>query len=124
MVRLSRHGGNCCGVRHFHDLSDTFMNPITEATLTAALRQEQAVPRDLNHNGGRTKGKVVEAVVTDTQLRYNPELAGMLRRLGFKLVTRFHNNTGGMCNILHRVTGGRDIQQAARRNAHVRTLIS
>lgn len=118
MPQIMNHGGQCCGVRHYVGFGFGRFGNITTETITQDLRNAGISGRE---NGGRSRGKVVEAVVTDSQFRANPDLAQTLYDSGFRLVTRFYNSTGGICNILHRVSGGRDITRA-RRSPHVRIL--
>lgn len=120
MPQFRIHGGGCCGVLHYVG----FYGSRTE------IRDGDAIKRDLSihgygaepTSGGRTLGKCIEAVITDDQFRADPELAQKMKDAGFKLVTRFSNSTGGTCNVLHRVTGGRDLKKCRAR--HVRTLLS
>lgn len=121
MPNIVGHGGGCCGVRHMYNFG-----------MSAASRRNNS-PENINrllsdfgepgNATGRSRGKCIEAVVTDTQFWNQPELAQTLFDAGFRIVSRFHNSSGGMCNVLHRVSGSRDIARAAARNPHVRILM-
>lgn len=106
MPRIQAHGGGCCGVRHIAGFSASWLHP--RPTKEMIQDEVKIFPPS---SGGRTRGKVVEAVITDSQFRQQPELAQIMKDEGFRLVTRFHNSTGGMCNVLHRVGGGRDFSR-------------
>lgn len=113
MPNLVNHGGNCCGIRHYYNFWSSRYQ-------TTEQYQQELRSFPVN-SGGRTKGKVIEAVITDTQFRQDPELAQKLKDQGFKLVTRFSNSTGGLCNVLHRVGGERNFKRG-RQPAWVRIL--
>lgn len=121
MPSIRNHGGGCCGVRHFVGFGNPWVNG--ERAFTQADIQEYLNRYYSGDNGGRTKGKCVEAVVTDRQFKAHPELSQLLADAGFKLKTRFSNSSGGMCNVLHRTTGGRDLALAARRATFLRPLL-
>jgi hypothetical protein len=45
---------------------------------------------------------LVEAVVTNRQLREMPNLGEALQKVGFKIVSRFRNpNSSNICNVFH-----------------------
>lgn len=111
MPTIRMHGGGCCGVRHYvgfgqHNMPWGANNAPTEEQVKEGVRG-YGDPA----GGGRTKGKCIEAVITDTQFRANPDLAQWLKDAGFRIVDRFHNSTGGMCNVLHRTSGRRRIDR-------------
>lgn len=115
MPRIQPHGGGCCGIRHYSGFWSS-QRLISTESITTELNQ---FPMRNTRNG---RGKCIEAVITDSQFAADPQLAQKLKDNGFRLVTRFYNSTGGMCNILHRVNaGGRDLSRV--RNRHVRLLM-
>ncbi len=135
-LQIVGHGGACCGIRHIKNFTrQTRWNPNERKYVPAeeeftAERIENLIasavypnPGAMERNGARTRGKIVEAVVTDSQFSKEPTLAQALYDAGFRIVNRFHNNTGQLCNVLHRTTGGRDLKAAARRYRHVRILL-
>lgn len=115
-----RNHNNCCGIYHlagfynFNGRGDRGEGDQTVETLTRTLGHINFT------EGPRSRGKLVEAVITDGQFRTDPTLASTLKSLGFRIVDRFHNSTGGMCNVLHRTSGRRDIKRS--RASWVRTL--
>lgn len=92
MATVSSHGGRCCGIRHIYGLSD-FRGLITSEQLKNLVKQ---------FNGKcRTRGRLMEIVATDAQLR-DPQLLEALKENKFKLVQRFINaNSGNYCNVFH-----------------------
>lgn len=115
MPTIRNHGGSCCGVVHYSGFNGS-RSFVTAESIATDLRYYEL------NEGSRSKGKLVEVVITDTQFREDPELAQKLKDNGFKIVNRFYNNTGGICNVLHRVGGSRNI--ATSRQPWVRILRS
>jgi len=122
MAHFRDHAAGCCGVKHIHGFTRAgpwhtdFVEPTVEH-INTLLRRHNIPAVD------KARGKCVEAVITDSQFKQDPALAQTMVDLGFKLKTRFYNNTGGMCNVLHRTTGERDLKRAAQRLPFLRTLL-
>lgn len=111
MAHLSYHGGGCCGRLHYYNFTGQETAESIRRDLTAYSQSE----------GGNTRGKSIEAVLTDSQFRYHPHLAQALKDNGFRIVDRFYNSTGGMCNVLLRTGGRRRLENT--RSRAVRTLM-
>lgn len=91
-LRISSHGGYCCGIRHVSNFSP-LPGRVTKEDLERVVAQTQQYAK---------KGMLVEAVLTNGQLNANPELGKILDETGFKLVSRFQNpNSNNICNVFH-----------------------
>lgn len=121
-MRVQTHGGGCCGVRHISGFGGPGMWPPNQQPITQADLDLQLEHYELRQ-GPKQRGKLIEAVITDNQFKHQPNLAQLMKDNGFELVNRFHNNTGGMCNVLHRVSGKRDIVRASARLPFLQILI-
>lgn len=85
------HGGGCCGMLHIYG----FNRGQQERDLKKVQEQIKRVKRN-------SECRLIEIVLTDPQIKNMPELSNGLKRLGFKLKTRFLNiNSGNYCNVLH-----------------------
>lgn len=85
------HGGGCCGMLHIYG----FSRARQQQDLECVSKKLKAV----KHKEGC---RLIEIVLTDPQIKNMPELTNGLKRLGFKLKTRFLNiNSGNYCNVLH-----------------------
>jgi len=90
MAHISGHGGHCCGIRHLHNFGVGDTKESIQRLIDAHTTQH------------RTQGYLVEAVITNFQCRYLPDLAKNLQEVGFKLVSRFKNpNSSNICNVFH-----------------------
>ena len=86
MARTYAHGGGCCGVRH----------------LCLFTGRESSREIRLNVNSAAAASTLLEAVLTNGQLKTYPALRGILEAEGFRLVTSFRNgNSGSTCNVFH-----------------------
>jgi hypothetical protein len=115
---LKRHGGGCCGIRHLYGFSPPQVtsrhhltaevggtglssNPVygTLAEMVALAIKSQGTPT------GR-KGKLIEVVLNTSQMRVGGKaLVKMLKENNFRLVSRFSNSSGEICNVFHHTTG-------------------
>lgn len=88
-MAVRQHGGGCCGMRHSSGYSlnnDTYR-------IYEKIREDKRC---------RDRGRLIEVVVTDSQLRSQSSLGPILAAEGFRLVSRFTNdNTGNICNVFH-----------------------
>lgn len=99
-VRLTYHGGGCCGVRH---LSNMY------AGNSADIRQRVAEVQSCIRTVG--KGRLYEIILNHTQAK-----SGMLKALldiDFRLVTKFKNSTGSTCYVLHYAATGHKTSRVA-----------
>lgn len=104
-MRLSGHGGGCCGIRHIfgmgsapnghHDnftFQDHQLDPVDRTGRTVLQTMLERYRREFI-DGGR----LLEIVLTDNQ---DTHWRGELQRQGFRKVVRFRNyNTRNWCNI-------------------------
>jgi len=115
-MQLRSHGGSCCGIRHlsgfgawgtkvnagYNSLGRRYETKTRLELFKGFMKQLEG--SDFTTNRG-AEGKLVEVVVTDSQVRSNPDIPSVLKAYGFKFVTRFNNSSGGMCNVFHKTTG-------------------
>jgi len=111
-MRIQEHGGACCGMRHVSGfvsnddhltlrmLKDILRGKKTDDGRVVALHTDYTF-RELEDNTGLKHGKIIEAVLTDLQIRRLPITCAYMKQYGFKLVHRFKNSTGTFCNVLH-----------------------
>lgn len=107
-LSLDSHGGGCCGILHLYDFSgsevsvekqlDKILASWIEEEYDEAFRECSCgfcpPPPD-----PKTFNALLEVVLTDSQMQMYGQL---LKKRGFRLVTRFKNsNSGNYCNILH-----------------------
>lgn len=121
-MQMRNHGGSCCGIRHlvgfgpWDDLVNarSVFNSRTHRYETKGESRLEAFngfmkkldSRTAGYQSNRgTRGKLVECVVTDGQIERTPTIPGMLKKAGFRLVSRFDNSSGDMCNVFHKTTG-------------------
>ena len=92
MAYITRHGGNCCGVKHIYG----FTGRETREDIESLFR----IARVRHSN---TSCILVEAILTNAQCKNNNGyLPNLLQSIGFKLVARFKNpNSGNFCNVFH-----------------------
>jgi len=84
------HGGRCCGINHIYG----FGANETKERLKSLIDQSEF--------RRRSRGMVLEVVLTNPQCKKYPNHPKWLQELGFKLVTRFVNpNSGNICNVFH-----------------------
>lgn len=106
-MRLSNHGGSCCGIKHIHGFGnsdDAVLRQIKRSlTRTPGGKRVKWDGETLfeERSGTNPEGKIIEVVLTDGQIRSHPRTCAWLKKFGFKLVHRFDNRTGSMCNVLH-----------------------
>lgn len=91
MAHLVSHGGGCCGIRHLR----SFTGLETAKGLLELI--------NVNTAQGRTLSILIEAVLTNSQLKKNNEyLKKVMKEAGFKKVSSFCNpNSGNICNVFH-----------------------
>jgi hypothetical protein len=111
-MNLSQHGGNCCGVRHlwgFGGPTSRVFNGYSSRTgkprYTTFLTQFKKKLAEVGPNTENNRGKLVEVILTDGQITSSPRWIKELKDRDFRLVSRFHNSTGGWCNVFHKCTG-------------------
>lgn len=98
---VTDHGGECCGIFHISDFSTSERVLVEDVVkLLTEFRVDQEV---LNEEYNVKEGKLLEVVLTDSQIKDMPLVVKELKRYGFKCVSRFKNNTGTFCNVLHYV---------------------
>ncbi len=89
-VRLCQHGGGCCGIKHIQNMSwDTY-----------SFDENIAAIRRMIASNARVKGKLFEIVLNTAQMK-NTRLVAFLKETGFRMVSRFNNNTGSICHVFH-----------------------
>jgi Fe-S cluster assembly iron-binding protein IscA len=97
-MRISHHGGGCCGVQHLHE----FNTPITEHNIKEfKLRLSNAINSSDNRDEeeSREVGVLIEAVLTENQ---EYDWKKILEEHGFNAVTSFINvNSGNECTVYH-----------------------
>lgn len=89
MVMVTGHGGRCCGARHIWGFGGNIERDTNE------------VKRLIRQKG---KGRLYEVILNYTQVR-----SGRMQPLldmGFRLVTKFKNSSGGTCFVLHYAATG------------------
>lgn len=89
MVRIRNHGGMCCGARHIYDFVDD-------------VPEEMRRTKNLIQRSG--KGRLYEVILNYNQVRFG--YLDPLLEMGFRLVTKFKNSTGGTCYVLHYAATG------------------
>jgi hypothetical protein len=106
-MQLTRHGGRCCGIRHIYGFSGGPKQLAYNYDCGRNSRLLTQLKRHIRENGlvRGGKGKMFEVVLTDNQITENPDWIPELKTLDFRLVTRFHNSTGGWCNVFHKTSG-------------------
>lgn len=110
-MQMDGHGGGCCGIRHLHSFFGGDGNVLREVKLYlertnkhasgAADIDNMAICEAVQRAGSRKRGKIIEIVLTDEQVYALPKTCQYLKEYGFKLVHRFDNATGSICNVLH-----------------------
>ena len=99
MLRINRHGGQCCGIANVYNFT-TGSEEADIIYLSDILRFRN------QHN----KGLLTEVVLTNTQLKAMPRLVAFLKETGFALGPRFLNeNSGNICNVFHFTNAGRPL---------------
>lgn len=89
-LSLRTHGGNCCGIRHISGFYGSVAN---------IERELQRLMAQINDYETRTRGLLVECVLTQAQRKKHGKT---LEDAGFKIVTRFINaNSGATLNVYH-----------------------
>jgi hypothetical protein len=109
-MRLSYHGGGCCGVRHLHDLNGRISSLVPTENLVRRSRLSTLFKKKVKEAGrdnpyGPTRGRLVEVILADRQITAEPGWPAFLKEQGFRLVSRFNNCGGGWCNVFHHTTG-------------------
>lgn len=94
---FSAHGGFCCGMTHIHALCcDEDIN------LKKRRRELLTLVKQVVEKRANNKHHLYEVVLTDDNIKEEPELVKQLKSMGFVLVTRFFNkNSSNCCNVLH-----------------------
>lgn len=121
-MEVTTHGGQCCGIRHLRNFGGPDEGCLHE--LKRFLRTEQsAISQDAKHlpvfdfvqftSSTGKRGKIIEVVLTERQIERLPLTCAYLKGYGFKLVSRFHNSTGNICNVLHYCYDDRLSEQGA-----------
>ena len=91
-MRIRDHGGGCCGILHLSDFSG-----LTEEKLMGQIAIKISTVE------ATQKGRVIEAVVADFQLRAAPHILRALASFGFAFVSSFRNsNSGSICYVFHK----------------------
>lgn len=106
-MNFRNHGGGCCGVKHLHGF-DAKPKTLTYVPYTSRRTKMLTLMKRLIRENGHVRGargKMFEVILTDPQIREMPEWIAELKAMDFRLVTRFHNSTGGWCNVFHMTTG-------------------
>lgn len=107
---MESHGGYCCGMRHlygFNEGDDTTLRHVkgflkrSNQTVSGAADIEAMRIYEETQAVNRKRGKIIEVVLTDDQIQRMPKTCNYLKEYGFKLVHRFDNSTGSICNVLH-----------------------
>jgi hypothetical protein len=89
------HGGGCCGISHISEFAYEEEDEVPDYK-----GEEEDIARMLA-DGPRTH--LFEIVLAGTQIKNR---RAMLKRLGFREVTRFRNsNSGNICYVFHHVSG-------------------
>jgi len=108
---MENHGGGCCGIKHLRGFggSDAGVLETVKRRLTKTRGRVRWEGTTLfrEESGAAPEGKIIEVVLTDGQVKDKPLTCAWLKKFGFKLVHRFYNSTGSMCNVLHYCHGTR-----------------
>lgn len=117
-MNLAHHSGGCCGIRTLHGFGPLraiipYYAPLAgrykRGWRITAFDQFMKVfatmsPYVGHERDGVPRGKLIEVVLTDSQIKTTPKWPQILRDNGFNLVSRFYNSTGGWCNVFHMMT--------------------
>jgi hypothetical protein len=114
MVALAGHGGGCCGMRHIYGFdgspeSKTYVRNaigVMARNGSTLLEKFDSLIHEIDSivaaaNRSR-QSKTIEVILTRGQLAAYPGWLPVLKERGFKLVNRFTNTSGSICNVFHR----------------------
>ena len=106
-MNFAHHAGHCCGVKHVFGFGGRPNQMEHNYIWGRSSRKITQLKRYIRENGGilGNRGKLFEVILTDGQITAYPEWIPELKALDFRLVSRFHNSTGGWCNVFHKCTG-------------------
>lgn len=118
-MQMRGHGGGCCGIRSLsgfstHNDEDT-LRQAKNYLRRSSKKNHISLPGmefSEHESDGIKNGKIVEVVLTDNQIERLPLTCAYLKHYGFKLIHRFKNSTGSMCNVLHYCYSTRDKEES------------
>lgn len=94
---LTCSGFGCCGVK---SIGAIYPNRTSEDGLSIDRRKEKIDVYIRNNTYASGLSRAIICVLTDYEIENDLGLAKYMKDKGFKLVTRFNNPSGSICNLL------------------------
>ncbi len=90
---------SCCGVRVLSGMGyddDSFRSRMEDILSIIEREDGDKEPRNNHHQSG----KLYEITMTDEQIETSPKFVALLKENGFRLKSRWNNNSGQWCNLI------------------------
>lgn len=105
-VPASKMSG-CCGMVELYNWYHS-QSKGSEALENAVQEKLRVLDQLIKSYSKGRSGKCIQLVLTTSQLNKYPKYKEEFEKRGFRLVSRFCNTTGTICNVFHLTTGESD----------------